>query len=844
MSESKDTGDTKLRLSGGSTLSLKGTAGSGRVRQSMSHGRSKTVVVEKKRKRILRPGEVAPTPVAPSPVAEVAPPPPAPAEVKPESEPTARRGSGVVLRTLTSDEKDARAHALAESRLREAEDRVRAKDDAAQRAIDEKLQKVEAEQAETRKADEADRRKNDEAEKARREEEARRRLETDVGDGNEETRRTADRKRGSTATPPPKTPSRRPAAGGRPRGKLTISNALNDQPRQRSLASMRRRIERGKKQARGTAQPQAKVMREVVIPEAITVQELANRMTERAVDVVRLLMQQGHMLTSEDVIDADMAQLITEEMGHTVRRVAEADVEVGLHADNDEEEDLLPRAPIVTVMGHVDHGKTSMLDALRSSDVVGGEAGGITQHIGAYQVAVPSGDKVTFIDTPGHAAFTAMRARGSKITDLVILVVAADDGVMPQTVEAINHARAADVPIIVAINKMDLPDAEPTRVRNELLQHEIVVESLGGETMEFEISAIKKTGLDKLIEGILLQAEVLELKANPNRAGDGAVIEAKLDRGRGPVATVLVQRGKIRVGDIVVAGAEYGRVRALINDRGENVREAGPSVPVEILGLNGAPGAGDQFSVVENEARAREISEYRQRLHRDRQMVGTGVRASLEQMMTQISEAGRKEVAVVIKGDVQGSVEAIVGALENLNTDEVFAQTVHQGVGGITESDVALASASGAAILAFNVRANAQARAAAEVEGVEIRYYSVIYNLIDDVKAAMSGLLDPELRETFLGNAVILQVFNITKVGKVAGCNVTEGVVRRGSHVRLIRDEVVIHEGTLGMLKRFKDEVKEVISGQECGMSFEKYHDLKEGDVIECFDVEKVERTL
>ena len=843
MSDTKDTGDTKLRLSGSSTLSLKGAAGSGRVRQSMSHGRSKTVVVEKKRKRILRPGETAPIPATPPPVADKAPA-PVPVEEKPAAEATARRGSGVVLRTLTSDEKDARAHALAESRVREAEDRIRAKDSAAQRAIEEDRQRQEAEQAAARKAEEEERRKNDEAEKARREEEARRRLETDAGDGSEEARRPADRKRGPSAAPPPKTPSRKPAPGGRPRGKLTISNALNDQPRQRSLASMRRRIERGKKQARGTAQPQAKVMREVVIPDAITIQELANRMTERAVDVVRLLMQQGHMLKSDDVIDADMAQLITEEMGHTVRRVSEADVEVGLHVDNDEEGDLSPRAPIVTVMGHVDHGKTSLLDALRSADVVSGEAGGITQHIGAYQVTVPSGEKVTFIDTPGHAAFTAMRARGAKVTDLVILVVAADDGVMPQTVEAINHARAAGVPLIIAVNKMDKPDADPTRVRNELLQHEIVVESLGGETMEFEISALKKTGLDKLIEGVLLQSEVLELKANPNRPGDGVVIEAKLDRGRGPVATVLVQRGTIRVGDIVVAGAEYGRVRALVTDRGDNVTEAGPSEPVEILGLGGTPGAGDQFSVVENEARAREISEYRQRLNRDSQMVGTGVRASLEQMMTQIKETGRKEVAVVVKGDMQGSVEAIVGALENMNTEEVVAQTVHKGVGGITESDVALAAASGAAILAFNVRANAQAREAAETAGVEIRYYSVIYNLVDDVKAAMSGLLDPDLRETFLGNAEILQVFNITKVGKVAGCKVTEGVVRRGSHVRLIRDDVVIHEGTLGMLKRFKDEVKEVISGQECGMSFEKYHDLKEGDVIECFDVEKVERTL
>jgi translation initiation factor IF-2 len=495
-------------------------------------------------------------------------------------------------------------------------------------------------------------------------------------------------------------------------------------------------------------------------------------------------------------------------------------------------------------MGHVDHGKTSLLDSLRKANVVAGEAGGITQHIGAYQVTTDDGATISFIDTPGHAAFTAMRSRGAKVTDIVILVVAADDGVMPQTVEAINHAKAAQVPIILAINKIDKPDAEPQRVRTELLQHEIVVESMGGDTLEIEVSAKDGTNLDKLLEMIALQAEVLELRANPNRPAEGVVIEAKLERGRGPVGTVLIQRGTLKVGDIIVAGRAWGRVRALINDKGEHIDAAGPSVPVEILGLDSAPEAGDQLAVVENDARARELTSYRQRKLRDLKSVGAGRRSSLEQMMSQLSEAGKKEFSLIIKGDVQGSVEAIAAALHGLGTDEVAARLVHTGVGGITESDISLAGASNAAVFGFNVRANAQAKELADRSDVEIRYYNIIYDLVDDIKAAMSGLLDPTLRETFLGNAEILEVFNITKVGKIAGCRVTEGKVERGAHVRLIRDNVVIHEGKLGTLKRFKDEVKEVLSGQECGMGFENYHDLKQGDIIECFRVEEVKRTL
>lgn len=639
----------------------------------------------------------------------------------------------------------------------------------------------------------------------------------------------------------PERPSRRGDEGAA-RGRLTVSSATTESDRDRgpSLAAMKRR--RDKKMGRNQ-QDAPKLSREVVIPEVITVGELANRMAERSVTVIKMLMQQGQMAKITDVIDADTAELIASELGHTVKRVSEADVEEGLFdiPSDDKAEDLTDRAPVVTIMGHVDHGKTSLLDAIREANVVSGEAGGITQHIGAYQVE-KNGTKITFLDTPGHEAFTAMRARGAQATDIAVLVVAADDGVMPQTIESIKHAKAAGVPIIVAINKMDKPDANPQRVRTELLQHEVFVESMGGEVLDVEVSAKTRAGLDKLLETILLQAEVLELKVARDGRAEGIVVEAKLDRGRGAVATVLVQRGTLRVGDILVAGTEFARVRALINDKGEQVKEAGPSVPVEVLGFTGVPSAGDRCSVVETEARAREVTEYRQRAIREK--TAGGGATSLEQMMNQLKASGIAKFPLIIKGDVQGSVEAIVASLEKLGTDEVSAQILHQGVGGITESDVTLATASKAVIIGFNVRANKQAADLATREGIEIRYYNIIYDLVDDVKSAMSGLLAPERRETFIGYAEILEVFQITKVGKVAGCRVTEGLVERGAGVRLLRDNVVIHEGKLKTLKRFKDEVKEVQVGQECGMAFENYEDIRPKDVIECFRVETVQRTL
>ncbi len=629
------------------------------------------------------------------------------------------------------------------------------------------------------------------------------------------------------------------------RGRLTVVTALNaDEVRERSIASFRRRTQRLKGHA--SNEPKEKLIREVIIPEAITIQELANRMAERAVDVIRMLMKQGAMHKITDVIDADTAQLIAEELGHTVKRVAASDVEEGLFDTVADSTDTEPRSPVVTVMGHVDHGKTSLLDALRHANVVSGEAGGITQHIGAYQVTSPeSGKKITFIDTPGHAAFTAMRARGAKVTDIVVLVVAADDGVMPQTIEAINHAKAAKVPMIVAINKIDKPDARAERVRTELLQYEVQVELLGGEVVDVEVSAKNKTNLDRLLEMIALQADILDLKTNSQRPAEGTVIEAKLDRGRGPVATVLVQRGTLKVGDIIVAGAEMGRVRALISDQGENLDEAGPSVPVEVLGFNGPPEAGDRLAVVENEARARQVTSYRAHQKRENAAASiSGMRGSLEQMMSQLKTAGRKEFPLVVKADVQGSLEAILGSLEKLGTEEVAARILHAGVGGISESDVTLAEGFNAAIIGFSVRANKEAAAAAKRNGIEIRYYNIIYDLVDDIKKAMSGLLAPTLRETMLGNAQILEVFNISKVGKVAGCRVTDGTVERGANVRLIRDNVVVHEGKLSTLKRFKDEVKEVQSGQECGMAFENYGDMRVGDVIECYRVETIQRSL
>jgi translation initiation factor IF-2 len=848
MSETKNPGEKKL------TLSLKPRTETGVVRQSFSHGRSKQVVVEKiKRRTIGGQPEAKPEPApveAPKKVAA------APAPAKPAPAPEAPK-SGVVLRTLTEEERVARAHALADSRVREAEERKTAEEDAKRRSSRESIDKVEREAAEARKREEDERRKHDEETKKKAGEVAKKRLgedeikkptpgkltlEVEEDDGPRVSRRPGGG--GGAARPATARPAAPRAAPPKERGRLTLVTALRaDEVRERSVASFRRRTQRLKGHA--SNEPKEKLVREVTIPEAITVGDLANRMSERAVDVIRLLMQQGQMLQINDVIDADTAQLIAEEMGHSVRRVAEADVEEGLYAAADDEAALQPRAPVVTVMGHVDHGKTSLLDTIRQADVVSGEAGGITQHIGAYQVTAPSGNKITFIDTPGHAAFTAMRARGAKVTDIVVLVVAADDGVMPQTVEAIAHAKAAKVPIIVAINKIDKPDSKPERVRTELLQHEIQVESLGGDVVDVEVSATKKINIDKLLEMLSLQAEILDLKANPDRPAEGTVIEAKLDRGRGSVATVLIQRGTLRVGDLIVAGAEWGRVRALVSDTGETIASAGPSTPVEVLGFSGTPDAGDRLAVVENEARAREVTDYRARQKREKSSArGTTMRGSLEQMMAQAKTSGRKEFPLVIKADVQGSLEAIVGALDKMATDEVAARVLHAGVGGISGSDVTLAEASGVPIIAFNVRANKEAREAAERVGIEIRYYNIIYDLVDDVKKAMSGLLPPTIRETMLGNAQILEVFKVSKVGNIAGCRVTDGTVERGASVRLIRDNVVVHEGKLSQLKRFKDDVKEVAAGMECGMAFENYQDMRAGDVIECYRVETIQRSL
>ena len=883
MVDTKSPGDKTLSVPT-KTLTLKPRVETGTVRQSFSHGRTKQVVVEKRGKRRVGGDAPATETHAPEPVAAKA----APVTAKPPlSRPAAtpgaapRSGSGVVLRTLTEDERSARASALADAKVREVEERRLAEEEAKRRASREGIEQAEREAAEARRKAEEERHRHEEEAKRKAEVEAKKRfgeseakpaapaaaaarpavarpagarpaiaavarapgVAADASDEDEGPRQVR-RGPGGAMRPavPPKT-THKPGPQ-KERGRLTVVTALNDDVRERSIASFRRRTQRLKGHA--SNEPKEKLIREVTIPEAITIQELANRMSERAVDVIRLLMKQGAMHKITDVIDADTAQLIAEEMGHTVKRVAASDVEEGLFDVVDDSSDTEPRSPVVTVMGHVDHGKTSLLDALRHANVVSGEAGGITQHIGAYQVTSPeSGKKITFIDTPGHAAFTAMRARGAKVTDIVILVVAADDGVMPQTIEAINHAKAAKVPMIVAINKIDKPDAKPERVRTELLQHEVQVESFGGEVVDVEVSAKNKTNLDKLLEMIALQAELLDLKTNSERPAEGTVIEAKLDRGRGPVATVLVQRGTLRVGDIIVAGAEMGRVRALISDQGENISEAGPSVPVEVLGFNGPPEAGDRLAVVENEARARQVTSYRAHQKRENAAASiSGMRGSLEQMMSQLKTAGRKEFPLIVKADVQGSLEAILGSLEKLGTEEVAARILHAGVGGISESDVTLAEGFNAAIIGFSVRANKEAAAAAKRNGIEIRYYNIIYDLVDDIKKAMSGLLAPTLRETMLGNAQILEVFNISKVGKVAGCRVTDGTVERGANVRLIRDNVVVHEGKLSTLKRFKDEVKEVQSGQECGMAFENYGDMRPGDVIECYRVETIQRSL
>jgi translation initiation factor IF-2 len=832
MSEISETEDKSVRGGRKMTLNVRRTVESGHVRQSFSHGRSKSVLVEKKKRRAVGATPAVQPVEEPTPMVATAAPEPTPAKRARDDD---QRRPGVVLRALSDEEKDARLRALTESRQREAVEREKAKEDAARRTVTDEVKAKEQDETLERQKKE-DTRHEVEAEARRKGEEVARKHLV-VKEEEEEAPRTQDARHKKERPVKARTSEER-----RVRGRLTITNALDEEQRQRSLASLKRHRERQKKQTIGP-QAQQKIQRDVVIPEVITIQELANRMAERGVEIIKYLMKDGEMHKITDVIDSDTAQLVVEEFGHVARRVSEADVEEGFIGAEDLAEDTHPRAPVVTIMGHVDHGKTSLLDAIRVTNVVSQEAGGITQHIGAYQVVTPLGHKVTFIDTPGHEAFTAMRQRGAQVTDIVVLVVAADDGVKPQTVEAINHAKAAQVPMIVAINKIDKQGADPQRVRTELLSHEIVVESLGGDTLEIEVSALKKTGLDRLLEAIALQAEVLELTANPDRPAEGVIVEAKLERGRGPVGTALVQRGTLHLGDLIVAGSAYGRVRALINDLGEQVKEAGPSVPVEVLGFDSAPEAGDQFAVVENEARAREITDYRMRERRKRLAVA-GQRGSLEQMMTQLKAAGTKEFTLLIKGDVQSSVEAIVASLDKLGTDEVRARIIHYGVGGITESDVGLAATSGAVILGFNVRANSQAREAAERDGVEIRYYAVIYDLVDEVKQAMSGLLSPTRRETFLGNAEILEVFAISKVGKVAGCRVTEGKVERGAHVRLIRDNVVVHEGKLSTLKRFKDEVREVVAGQECGMAFEGYQDMRQGDVIECFEVEHVKRTL
>jgi len=847
MNESNDQErKTPLRLSPGK-LELKKTVETGQVRQSFSHGRSKVVTVEVRKKRTFAAGAGGVL-----------------HEVKDGARPGEPEPHSIAALTAELDH-----HALHDLTTGEKATRVKVLQDA-----------LRAEEVARRKAAEDEYRRL--TEEAAQEEIAAAEAVPVV-----ETAATAPEAETAEPTPPAKTaapvaPAAAPAVApvvaeapagkaavaddedddrakrpGRPaahklvpvakrveprrrEGKLTITAALDDDERSqrgRSLAAVKRARERERlKQMQKSSE---KVIRDVVIPETIAVQELANRMAERGADVIKCLMRNGIMATINQMIDADTAELVVTEFGHTPKRVAESDIEVGLAGETDNDTNLQSRPPVVTIMGHVDHGKTSLLDALRSTDVVSGEAGGITQHIGAYQVSLDSGQRITFIDTPGHEAFTAMRARGAKVTDIVVLVVAADDGIKPQTVEAIRHAKAAKVPIIVAINKIDKPDANPQKVRQELLNHELVTEDLGGDVLAVEVSAKQKINLAALEEAILLQADILDLKANPGRSAQGVVIEAKVERGRGSVATVLVQKGTLRVGDVFVAGSEWGRVRALINDRGDKLDSAGPATPVEVLGLQGTPAAGDEFITVETELRARDVADYRQRKERDAK-AAAGARGTLEQMFSRIAAGEAKELAVVIKGDVQGSVEAICSTLEKMGTDEVKVRILHSAVGGVNESDITLAKASEALVIGFNVRANPQARDMARRESVEIRYYSIIYDVADDLRQALTGMLAPTLREKFLGNAEIREVFSISKVGKVAGCFVSEGMVKRGAKVRLLRDDVVIHDGALSQLKRFKDDVREVREGYECGMSFENYNDIQIGDVIECFEIEEV----
>ena len=826
---------------GKKTLGLRGGARPGNVKQSFSHGRTKSVVVETKRKRVVVPKSTVSKSAGGSS--------PAAASIK--------RPAGI-----SDVEMERRLKAVQAARAREVEDAT--KRAAAELASEEDRKRrraeMEAQEAERREVQELAKKKADESEALRKaaEDAAKQAAESaDSAAPQPAATKVAAKVVPTKAAPTPIRKKEREAdnrdknrnKGGddnRRSGKLTLNQALSggEGGRQKSMAAMKRKQERARLKALGQNMEREKIVRDVQLPEAIIVSELANRMAERVGDVVKSLMQMGMMVTQNQSIDADTAELIIQEFGHKVVRVSDADVEDVINEIVDADETLISRPPVITIMGHVDHGKTSLLDAIRDAKVVAGEAGGITQHIGAYQVKTAGGTVLSFLDTPGHAAFTSMRSRGAQVTDIVILVVAADDAVMPQTVEAINHAKAAGVPMIVAINKMDKPDATPDKVRTDLLQHEVIVEKMSGEVQDVEVSAITGLGLDELLESIALQAEILELKANPDRAAQGAVIEAQLDVGRGPVATVLVQKGTLKQGDIFVVGEQWGRVRALIDDKGDRIKTAGPSVPVEVLGLNGTPEAGDVLNVVDTEAQAREIAEYRANAAKDKR-AAAGAATTLEQLMTKAKQdENLSELPILVKADVQGSAEAIVQAMEKIGNDEVRVRVLHSGVGAITESDIGLAEASGAPVMGFNVRANASARNSANQKGVEIRYYSVIYDLVDDVKAAASGLLSAEIRENFIGYSKIKEVFKVSGIGKVAGCLVTEGVARRSAGVRLLRDNVVIHEGTLKTLKRFKDEVPEVQSGQECGMAFENYEDIRADDVIEIFEREEVVRNL
>ena len=821
---------------GKKTLGLGGSRPSN-VKQSFSHGRTKNVVVETKRKRVVVPKPGAAKPSAGG--AAVGDPSKRPAGVSDAD--YARRMKA--LQAFKAREVEDAAKREAEEKARQAEREERRAEQEAKEAEDRERE----ERAKQKAEEEAAKKAKEEADKRRASEPAAAAAPVDDAPAgaarNSAPRKAtqADRDRDNKSSKP----GRGGANDGRRAGKLTVNDAMRGGAgRQRSMAAMKRKQDRARAKAMGVSAEREKVYREVALPEAITVSELAARMTERVADVVKALMTNGIMATQTQTIDADTAELIIEEFGHTVVRVSDADVEDVITAEDDKPEDLKPRAPIITIMGHVDHGKTSLLDAIRKTRVVQGEAGGITQHIGAYQVTTESGQVLSFLDTPGHAAFTSMRSRGAQVTDIVVLVVAADDAVMPQTIEAIAHAKAAEVPMIVAINKIDREGANPDKVRTDLLQHEVIVEKMSGDVQDVEVSAITGQGLDKLLEAIGLQAEILELTANPDRAATGAVIEAQLDVGRGPVATVLVQTGTLKRGDIFVVGEQWGKVRALIDDKGERVNEAGPSVPVEVLGLNGTPEAGDVLNVTETEAQAREIAEYRANAAKEKR-AAAGAAVTLDQLMANAkADQDVSELPILVKGDVQGSTEAIVQAMAKIGNDEVRVRVLHSGVGAITESDIGLAEASGAPVIGFNVRANASARNSANQKGVEIRYYSIIYDLVDDVKAAASGLLSAEVRENFIGYAKIQEVFKVSNVGKIAGCLVTEGVARRSAGVRLLRDDVVIHEGTLKTLKRFKDEVKEVQSGQECGMAFENYEDIRADDVIEIFEREEVERNL